>query len=540
MQGDQMKTIVSLMAMAALAAALPVGAAEQPKPANVPAGAMLRDESRIYIGKCINPDTVARKAREKETQPSAFLPPEVVAALVEPLVDITIGIAKSAGTDESLVVDSAFPATKAFHLVSNDGSVTVNPEFECLQFVTGSFKAGELLTSPVTQEDIEKSEYAQIDKAIDIPRLFFEAEFFPAPGDNKKMLLVPKMFAYFGATKKRFWELGEVRRNLSIVLSFQNAGGESGTAFANVVIPFRDVAPGTVVGPEYFERLQTKPIAMPAMNKDLADSLTAARTELARIEALGAPPKVRPDPKLGAAYKDKARAYCAEWRIYVEALKAKFEADQASAEKPAKPGEQGKPEAKEKPKFAEPENNLCPADLRFAEMAANAKKAEMDALVTEADRVRDFEAAVAASRTVNCGKDGCELADDVVGLFTPVTVSGQLVEVREASAFNKHLATVAKAIKDPVVTAIKKSTPEEKKKDADTKQSEEAKKADTAQDDKDAFYIAKAKAEASYKAWDAKAAGNEKDSSWPQVVADRVAANKAARKAKIDPPYTFD
>ncbi|MDI4635918.1 hypothetical protein J7U46_22885 [Pelomonas sp. V22] len=61
-----------------------------------------------------------------------------------------------------------------------------------------------------------------------------------------------------------------------------------------------------------------------------------------------------------------------------------------------------------------------------------------------------------------------------------------------------------------------------------------------AQDLKDTYYIAKAKAEASYKAWDAKPAGTEKDSSWTQVVTDRVAANKAARKAKIDPPYTFD
>jgi hypothetical protein len=496
---------------------MPASAANAPQVASSVPGTMLKDETRVYIKPCINLESRARKAKNEN---QSFLAPAVVAAAIEVLVNVGVGIVKAAAVDETLTVDTAFPVTKAFYRVNTDGTLVINPDFQCLQVVTGTFSAGEYSSEskpPPTDNDFES-----IDPSIRVPRVFFEAEFVAVPGSAQFMALAPKLFVYSGPSKKRFLEWGEVTRNLSINLSFQVAGAEPGTAIGNLTIPFRNVSPETVVGPDYFAGVQLKPLAFPALSASDLQELQAARGAMARIKGLMEPIQATIDPKLGPDYSTKLTAYCAAWKSYVDLLKKRHVDTKAEGN------------------FVEPKDENCPKDIRQAQLLAFAQKASLDRVVTASDRARELETEKAISKSVSCNYDSCGLTSDVARDYVPLVVSATLVEVREASAFSRHLAAVAEAMKPTVTQALKDSTPDAKEADAVTKQTAAETKAELEKDNLEAYYVAKAKADAAYKAWEANTDAAKRDAAWPLVVSERVLANKAARKAKVDPPFRFD
>lgn len=189
--------------------------------------------------------------------------------------------------------------------------------------------------------------------------------------------------------------------------------------------------------------------------------------------------------------------------------------------------------------FVEPPNEDCPADVRQAQLDAGNQKAALDRLVAVPIRARDLQSAIASAKYVYCSNSDCTLTSDVARDYVPLVVSAGVVELREASAFSKHPAAVADAMKPSVSAALKDLTPSAKEADAKSKQQAADAKAEEEKGYSESYYLAKANAEAQYQLWVA-ASAEQKDAMWPSVVEKRILANKAARKAKVDAPYRLD
>ena len=517
-----MRKFVRAAACAVVVLCMPVWGADAPK-GPVASGTILKDESRIYIGPCLNPESRARKvAREGKTDIQGFIPPAVAVAAIDVLVDLAVGVVKAAAEDETMTVDSPFPVTRPFYRLGNDGTLSVNPFIECLQIVTGKFDGGAVASESVAAADkVDASDYKVIDASILEPRVFFEAEFVKVPGTDSAMALAPKVFFYGGPANKKFWEGGLVTRNVSINLTFQVVGSPPGTAIGNLSIPFRNVPAGLVVGPDYFAKVQLKPIQIPTLSAEDLKVIDAARAELTGIKKFMEPINVEVNPRIGTSYLSKLSTYCAAWQAYVN-LKRKWHTDTKVA------GD-----------FVEPPNEDCPADVRQAQLVAGDQKAGLDRIAAVPGRTRDMQSAIASAKYVSCSTSACTLTSDVARDYVPLVVSAGLVELREASAFSKHLAAVADAMKPSVSAALKDLTPGAKEADVKSKQQAADAKAEEEKGYSESYYLAKANAEAQYQVWVA-AAADQKDSIWPLVVEKRILANKAARKAKVDAPYKLD
>jgi len=506
------KTLIgtALMALSQLAS----GAAAE-KPALTP-GAVLRDESRIYIGECLIP-------LKYESDIQFFVAPAIGAALIEPLVDIVLGSIQAAAQDETVTVDSPFPITKALYALKNDGSMAVNSELQCLQVVTGSFSADELRSPSATPDSIEPVEILKRrDPSIEQPRLIFEAAFVRVPGSDNAMALAPRLLLYAGGTKQGFWEIRQQPRNLSISLSFQSLAAESGTAFGNVSLPFRAVPPDTFLGPAYFRQLSLKPILLPPLPKAEQDAIDVARAEMAEANRLFEAPQPRHDVRLDNSYLNSLSAYCASWDSYVTLLRKRHAENKTAGN------------------FSEPGNENCSKEIRQQQLTVEAKKAELDAIVSDADRARIVQRnqAKGNSKNIECNATQCVLADKFVRNYLPFTVSASVVEMREASAFMKHLATVADKIKPAVVATIKEATPQAKSAAAKTVQSAADVKVEQQLKDTEDYYLAKAKADDAFDKWNA-AESAEKSTEWLKVLPLRIEANRAARKAQLPSPFTM-
>lgn len=507
MRIDKTSISAALMALSQLAS----GAAAD-KPSLTP-GAVLRDESRIYVGDCLIP--------LKYKSDIQYFAPVIVAALIEPVVDIVLGSIQAAAQDETVTVDSPFPVTKALYALKDDGSMAVNSELQCLQVVTGSFSADELRSPSAVPDSIEPVDILKRrDPSIEQPRLIFEAAFVRVPGSDSAMALAPRLLLYAGSAKQGFWEIRQQPRNLSISLSFQSLAAEPGTAFGNLSIPFRAVPPDTFLGPAYFHQLNVKPMLLPQLPKTEQDAIDAARAEMAEANKLFEAPQPRHDVRLDNVYLTGLGAYCASWESYV-ALLRKRHADNKTA------GD-----------FSEPGNENCSKEMRQQQLTVEAKKAELDAIVSDADRARNVQRnqAAGSSKNIKCNATQCVLADKFVRNYLPFTVSASVVEMREASAFMKHLATVADKIKPAVVATLKEATPQAKSDAAKTAQSAADVKVEQQLKDTEDYYLAKAMADDAYDKWKA-ADSAEKSTEWLKVVQLRIEANRTARKAQLPSPF---
>jgi hypothetical protein len=468
------------------------------------------NESRIYVGKCLFP------LKNGDQQAQYLLKTDVVGALVEPLVDIVLGSIQAAAADETLLLDSPFPVTKALYKLNQDGVLQVHGDLQCLQVITGQFSGD---GSQAVAADLDK-EVKSVDKSLVRPRIFFEAAFVGVPGSRNAMALKPRFLSFLGPEKKSFWETSAGSRNLSINLSFQALGSDS--AFGNLVIPFREISPDTILGVEYFEATQLKPITLPPLDKSEKEVVDVARAELKEANKLINAEK--PDDwRTKDEFATKLAIYCNSWDAYVSLLRKRHQDNMVKED------------------FVAPPNESCPTDIRLHQLRAEADKAKLLAVIDNVDRnaalKRNRDGGISGS--IKCDLTSCVLAEPLIRDYFPIVISASVVEVREASAFNKHLAAIAQSMKTPVVTALKNATPSSKEAAEKAAQEVAAIAAEALEVNKEKYYLAKANADAAYETWST-AKEDTKSAAWIAFVDWRNKANAAARLAKLTPPFKID
>lgn len=321
-------------------------AAEETKPEakGQEESAVLTNETRVYLGACLFVDPKLPKDPNPPKDPKDKKSDRLTIKMIDPgiaiaagkfLIDATAAMIKVASEEERVNTISAFPASGWFYDVDGQLVISMNPEYQCLQVVTGRFKTKfeKSLYSKISRnaslEELKSGITAQRPE-VDAPRVFFEARIEPfksTPTSQPDVFrLAPNAFFFTEPTESRFGDRfrDEVKRSIAISINFARANGAQ-ASFGSFVIPFPQIAKGTYLTPDYFTSLATKPIPIPAVTVEEKENYASIKTALAaavlkeKTKVPTAPAKLVPLATSDETYKQKRELYCAENRKLGEA-----------------------------------------------------------------------------------------------------------------------------------------------------------------------------------------------------------------------------
>lgn len=534
----------------------------QLRAAEVAAGSVLEEETRVYTGGCFFEGTAAPTPRSPLLQALSMTGLEAAAgaAVLNAAIDFGVGALKAAAEEKSAQAIVAYPANSWMYQHDQAGTLQVHPKSRCIQIISGSFwngfrmSAGEDPTKVVPRnEDVHvpldarkaddtrepggtnvrvarwdaggplfdklKERYRQLRWA----RFFFEARLEALPGTEDKFVIAPSALYFEKPVEKSLFEL-RGKRNLLVTISLSKAGAESATAFASVSFPFRDVLQATLLTPLYFQGHTSRALQAPDLGdeeKKLVESrdalLKQASEEIGLV--MGKPKPATFDAPVSLdvpAYRQVVKAYCNEIKAYnAEIAKNKKAVPVAATE--------------------------CPVELQVAKLSLErANKTFLEAtkkLEAEFNTKNKWMKAAPGAADMTCKTEGagadlkveCKLPKTIDAV--PVTVSATVVEVKEASKFVAFLGKVAEKMQPALTAAVEAELPEKK-----AAKAEEVKQADEAYAVAMAD-VAIAEAALAAKVADGKATEEEKLSLQKALLEKKIAANKAARKAGKPEPF---
>jgi hypothetical protein len=243
---------------------------------------VLEKETRIFLGKCLFlPPVQGSEKTISENITTRALPPALALSLAKFAVDYTAAAIKVASEEQSVNTISAFPASGWFYKVEKDASFGLNPAYECIQIVSGSYENGnQNLGEKFTQIARNTSQIDQVRKAlrlqhpeINVPRLFFETRIEPFLSEAKVapdvFRLVPNAFFFdqpIDSKPSDAWFGKSIKRSIGITITFSRANTTDTAPFASIAVPFPEVTKGTYLSPAYFAPLATRPISIPALS----------------------------------------------------------------------------------------------------------------------------------------------------------------------------------------------------------------------------------------------------------------------------------
>lgn len=532
------------------------------------AGAVLEEETRVYLGTCFFSDvkTPAKPPVEQEVQ--SFLLPGVVAVLAETVIDFTIGALKAAGEDKSMQAIAAYPANGWMYQLDKSARLVINPDGRCIQIISGSFWNGfRVLENENEAPSRDPSKIVKLDnrkksKTIDPSgekvtvdrwdaadslgkevalfkqikaryrqlrwaRFFFEARIEPLKGTNDKFIIAPSALYFEKPVEKRFFEADLAKRNLLVTLSIANAGAEVGKAFASVNFPFREVPSNTLLTPLYFSGHTSRAIQVPELTEEEKKDVLAKKTKLEKassevklVKGLPSGEKFEtPNSFENENYKKAAEAYCKELD--------KFNTTLTNKEKAAL-------------KATAPE---CPVDVQVAKMNLSKANDEFIKFTTkqEAQFNTDKYWLIKESDPKNIGVS-CDPINEMKENFQaqctltgnakelrPITISASVIEVKEGSKFAAFLGKALEKGQPAINAAIEAKTP--------NKQAEATEKL---KENQDAYQLALADvatAEAKVADLPADATATQKATAQRELLNAKIAANQSARKAGLPEKY---
>lgn len=537
----------------------------QVQAAEVAVGGVLEEETRVYLGNCFFEDPA--KAAPVPIPPTERLGPKMAwgavgVAAAEAVIDFGVGALKAAAEEKTAQAIAAYPANGWMYQHDTSGNLLVHPESKCIQVISGSFWNGlrmqrgeddakavtprdERIHVPLDARAIDKTQdpggdevsvarwdaggplfgklkgrYRQLRWA----RFFFEARIEKFKGTEDKFVVAPSALYFEKAVEKSFFELGKGKRNLLVTISLAKAGADAGTTFASVSFPFRDVLPGTLLTPLYFQGHTSRALQAPDLSEEDKKVVLArdALLKQASVEvalAAGQPQPATFESPLSLdspEYRKAVTAYCNEVKAYnTEIAKNKRAMPAAATECPV-------------------ETQVARLNLEKANKAFNDHTRRLEAAFNTQNRwTKGGNADVGCSPTLP-GKDfktGCGLSKAVDA--GPMTVSATVVEVKEASKFVAFLGKVAEKVQPVLNTALEARLPEKKAEAVeDGKQADEAYAIAMAE-------VSVAEAALAAKLADAKATEEEKASQRKVLLEKKVAANRAARKAGKPEPFAL-
>lgn len=392
--------------------------------------AVLTNETRIYLGQCLFQAPSPAGGGDIKLQ---MIDPGLALATGKFLIDTTAAMIKVASDDERVNTIAAFPASGWFYKVNGDLSISMNPDYQCLQVVTGRFKTAfsppshTPLARNATLEELKNALGLQRSE-VDVARTFFEARIEPFNSTPKSppavFRLAPNAFYFEDPLESRFNDYfhDHIKRSIAITISFARAdSAEASTSFGSFVIPFPQMEKGKYLTPDYFTNLSTKPIPIPAVSSDEKETYTKKKTALAAAELAlktpkpSVPPKLTPLPKADKTYVEKRTLYCTE--------NGKLDKDK--------------------------QDSVCALPM-------SDYKLEMDRAREEqvAQFVFDNQQADASSPEIKCTKSPC--TDDPYYML-PFSASAVVVELSEPGNFAKFMNDFAQVISPTAKTALETS-----------------------------------------------------------------------------------
>lgn len=525
------------------------------------AGAVLEEETRIFLGPCFFSDLPPTEPTDEK-----FLVESVLGiALAETVVDFAAGALKTAGEDKSTQAIAAYPANGWMYQLNMNAQLVVNPQSRCIQIISGSFWNGlrvldgedfnNVSTRDQTKtvmldsrQEVEitdpsdanvsvaqwkssspifeqlKSHFRQLRQA----RFFFETRIEPLQGTDDKFVIAPNAMYLEKPVEQSCFEINP-KRNVLVTLTMANAGADGGKAFASVNFPFRDVPSGTLLTPLYFRDHTSRAILAPELTEDEKKSVLAKKAKLnkatSEVQLVKGPPPppvfVSPNSFENAGYVKAAKTYCSELDKYNVLLVA---------------------QSKAATKITAPE---CPVDLQvakttlskasatFTEFAAH-QEAEFNTsnywLLPDSD---PKSLGVSCNPSSSKGFEAnCTLTKPTN--VRPMTVSASVVEVKEGNKFAAFLGKVLEKAQPGINAAIEAKKPDEEA--AASAASEQSKV------DREAYQLAVADVETveakladiliKVGATSAEIAQCKKD-----LLEKKIIANQKARKAELPEPY---